>query len=106
MRRFAVAILIPRVFVFHGAVVCSSLLVPSQVLNTQENLLAHHDVEVLQRFVELNLTAKDYVWPLLQSMFSDVFAETEWLRVWDNIVSNHPGFSMYIALAYVVASRV
>lgn len=77
-----------------------------QVLNMQENLLAHHDVQVLQHFVELGLTAKDYVWPLLSSMFSDVFAEAEWLRVWDNIVSNHPGYLMYVALAYLVLSRV
>ncbi|EGD80734.1 hypothetical protein PTSG_01324 [Salpingoeca rosetta] len=78
---------------------------PLSVLNMLENLLAEHDVEVLQHFVELGMTAQGYGWPLLQTMFSDVFAEPEWLRVWDNVVSNHPGFIMYIALAYLKASR-
>ena len=71
-----------------------------------ENLLAHHCTDVLQRFVELGMTANEYIWPLLRSSFSDVFPETEWLRVWDNVVSNHPGFAIYIAVAYLKASQV
>lgn len=87
-------------FIFHLTTVLQ------QIFNIIENLLAEHDVELLQRFVEIGATVKIYAWPLLQNMFSDVFAEADWLRVWDNIISNHPGFIIFVAIAYLKVARV
>ena len=38
-------------------------------------------------------------------MFSEVLTRDEWLRVFDNIFSNHPAFLLCLVAAYCVVSR-
>jgi len=47
-----------------------------------------------------------YGWPLLQSMLSDTFEGEDWLAIWDNLFSNHPGFLLIVVVAYIVLNRV
>jgi len=45
------------------------------------------------------------VWPLLETLFSEVLTRDEWLRLFDNIFSNHPAFLLMACVAYITCCR-
>ncbi|ETE64875.1 WD repeat-containing protein 67, partial [Ophiophagus hannah] len=65
---------------------------PINVLSMVENILAHHDKELLHHLMKYNITSQSYAWPLLETMFSEVLTREEWLKMFDNIFSNHPSY--------------
>ncbi|KAJ8353824.1 hypothetical protein SKAU_G00213910 [Synaphobranchus kaupii] len=65
---------------------------PLNVLSMVENALAHHDKELLQHLINCGVTSQLYVWPLLETLFSEVLTREEWLKLFDNVFSNHPAF--------------
>ncbi|XP_062320828.1 TBC1 domain family member 31 [Osmerus eperlanus] len=78
---------------------------PLNVLSMAENVLAHHDKELLQHFIDCGVTSQLYIWPLLETLFSEVLTRDEWLRLFDNVFSNHPSFLLMAAVAYVTSCR-
>ncbi|XP_017265374.1 TBC1 domain family member 31 [Kryptolebias marmoratus] len=78
---------------------------PLNVLSMAENVLAHHDKELLQHLVDCGVTSQLYVWPLLETLFSEVLTRDEWLRLFDNVFSNHPSFLLMACVAYIVSCR-
>uniref|UniRef100_A0A3P8TTL2 TBC1 domain family member 31 n=1 Tax=Amphiprion percula TaxID=161767 RepID=A0A3P8TTL2_AMPPE len=78
---------------------------PLNILSMAENVLAHHDKELLQHLVDCGVTSQLYVWPLLETLFSEVLTRDEWLKLFDNIFSNHPSFLLVACVAYVVCCR-
>ena len=46
-----------------------------------------------------------YAWPLLETLFSEVLTRDEWLRLMDNLFSNHPAMLLMVTVAYCIASR-
>lgn len=46
-----------------------------------------------------------YVWPLLETLFSEVLTRDEWLRLFDNVFSNHPSFLLLACVAYIICCR-
>ncbi|KAL2084281.1 hypothetical protein ACEWY4_019799 [Coilia grayii] len=78
---------------------------PLNVLSLVENVLAHHDKELLQHLVDCRITSQLYVWPLLETLFSEVLTRDEWLRLFDNVFSNPPAFLLFAAAAYVTCCR-
>ncbi|XP_037129903.1 TBC1 domain family member 31 [Syngnathus acus] len=78
---------------------------PLNILNMVENLLAHHDKELLQHLVDCGITSQLYVWPLLETLFSEVLTRDEWLRLFDNVFSNHPSFLLMACVAYLMSCR-
>ncbi|TRY94739.1 hypothetical protein DNTS_021624 [Danionella cerebrum] len=78
---------------------------PLNVLSLAENVLAHHDRELLQHFVACGVTSQLYAWPLLETLFSEVLMREEWLKLFDNIFSNHPSFLLMAVVAYVICCR-
>ncbi|XP_062521814.1 TBC1 domain family member 31-like isoform X2 [Corticium candelabrum] len=78
---------------------------PFNVLNLIENLLSHHDALLMKHFICLEVTAQTYAWPLMQSFFSEVLTRSEWLKLWDNLFSHHPGCLLYAVVAYLIHSR-
>lgn len=46
-----------------------------------------------------------YVWPLLETLFSEVLTRDEWLKLFDNVFSNHPSFLLMAVVAYVTCCR-
>lgn len=78
---------------------------PLNVLNLAENVLAHHDKELLQHFVTCGVTSQMYAWPLLETLFSEVLMREEWLKLFDNVFSNHPSFLLMAVVAYVTCCR-
>ncbi|XP_016387726.1 TBC1 domain family member 31-like isoform X1 [Sinocyclocheilus rhinocerous] len=78
---------------------------PLNVLSLAENVLAHHDKELLQHFVACGVTSQMYAWPLLETLFSEVLMTEEWLKLFDNVFSNHPSFLLMAVVAYVTCCR-
>lgn len=78
---------------------------PINLLGMIENILAHHDKELLQHLVNYNITSQSYAWPLLETLFSEVLTRSEWLMLFDNIFSNHPSFLLMAVAAYLICSR-
>ncbi|KAL9868887.1 TBC1 domain family member 31 isoform 3-T3 [Geothlypis trichas] len=78
---------------------------PINVLGMMENVLAHHDKELLQHLIKYNVTSQVYAWPLLETLLSEVLTREEWLKAFDNIFSNHPSYFLMIVIAYVICSR-
>ncbi|TSL82466.1 TBC1 domain family member 31 [Bagarius yarrelli] len=78
---------------------------PLNILSMVENVLAHHDKELLGHFVNCGVTSQLYVWPLLQTLFSEVLTRDEWLKLFDNVFSNHPSFLLMAVVAYVTCCR-
>lgn len=46
-----------------------------------------------------------YVWPLLETLFSEVLTRDEWLRLFDSVFSNHPSFLLMTCVAYITCCR-
>ncbi|XP_041528493.1 TBC1 domain family member 31 isoform X3 [Microtus oregoni] len=78
---------------------------PINILSMIENVLAFHDKELLQHFTERDVTSQLYAWPLLETVFSEVLTREEWLRLFDNVFSNHPSFLLMAVVAYNTCSR-
>ncbi|XP_042690606.1 TBC1 domain family member 31 isoform X2 [Centrocercus urophasianus] len=78
---------------------------PVNILSMVENILAHHDKELLQHLIKYSVTSQVYAWPLLETLFSEVLTREEWLKVFDNIFSNHPSYFLMIVVAYIICSR-
>nr|KAI8762589.1 TBC1 domain family member 31-like [Biomphalaria glabrata] len=78
---------------------------PINVLSMIENLLAQHDPNLLQHFVSCGVTSQIYAWPLLETVFSEVLTQEEWLILWDNIISNHPAYMLVAVVAYAISAR-
>ncbi|XP_047454123.1 TBC1 domain family member 31 isoform X2 [Mugil cephalus] len=78
---------------------------PLNILSMAENVLAHHDKELLQHLLDCGITSQVYVWPLLETLFSEVLTRDEWLRLFDNIFSNHPSFLLMACVAYIICCR-
>ena len=70
-----------------------------------ENLVTHFDPSLMGHLVESRITSEVYAWNLLRSAFSEVLTEIEWRILWDNVLSNHPGFLPLLTAAYVTYSR-
>ena len=41
----------------------------------------------------------------MQTLFSEVLTKDDWLKLWDNIFSNHPSFPIFFIVAYLIANR-
>ncbi|XP_058554966.1 TBC1 domain family member 31 isoform X8 [Neofelis nebulosa] len=78
---------------------------PINILSMIENVLAFHDKELLQHFIGHDITSQLYAWPLLETVFSEVLTREEWLKLFDNIFSNHPSFLLMTVVAYNTCSR-
>ncbi|CAG5135897.1 unnamed protein product [Candidula unifasciata] len=78
---------------------------PINILGMIENLLAQHDLPLLHHFMKYNITSQIYAWPLLETAFSEVLTQDEWLIMWDNILSNQPAFLLIIVVAYNICAH-
>ncbi|XP_053064583.1 TBC1 domain family member 31 isoform X2 [Acinonyx jubatus] len=78
---------------------------PINILSMIENVLAFHDKELLQHFIDHDITSQLYAWPLLETVFSEVLTREEWLKLFDNVFSNHPSFLLMTVVAYNTCSR-
>ncbi|CAH0546083.1 unnamed protein product [Brassicogethes aeneus] len=80
-------------------------LPPINVLSIVENLLFEHDLELLTHISSHKIKANLYVWPLLETAFSEVLTEKEWTQFWDHVITNETSFLLCAAASYNIAQR-
>ncbi|RKO82738.1 hypothetical protein BDK51DRAFT_30230, partial [Blyttiomyces helicus] len=79
---------------------------PIEALDVLEDLLAYHDSELLNHFMQHKVTSQIYGWLPMQTLLSELFSKPDWLRVWDHLVSNPPSFMYILLVAYIKSFRV
>ncbi|XP_072391083.1 TBC1 domain family member 31 isoform X2 [Diabrotica undecimpunctata] len=80
-------------------------LAPINILAIAENLLLEHDPELLHHLVTLKVNSTVYIWSLLETIFSEVLISTEWLMLWDHILTNEISFLLCASVAYNMVQR-
>lgn len=80
-------------------------LEPINYLGLIENLLAHFDAKLLEFFVRQKITSKTFAWPLVKTAFAEVLDSSQWLQLWDHLVTNRPEFMVFAVVAYSMTQR-
>ncbi|XP_039956189.1 TBC1 domain family member 31 [Bactrocera neohumeralis] len=80
-------------------------LEPNNYLGMCENLLQSQCSELCKFYASMHINSEHYAWSLLSSVFSEVFSQTEWLYLWDNILSAPPYYPIFIVVAYNYVQR-
>lgn len=76
------------------------LQMPYNYLCLIENILMECDRKLFRFYKSKSITAKVFGLPLMETAFSEVLDEQQWLQLWDHIVSNEPYFVIFIIVAY------
>ncbi|XP_045523719.1 TBC1 domain family member 31 [Pieris brassicae] len=78
---------------------------PLSILAIIENILAEHDQQLLDHYCELGITSQIYALKILETAFSEVLTCSEWLILWDHIVSNEPSFILMAVVSYNIIQK-
>lgn len=78
---------------------------PISILAMVENILAEHDQQLLDHFCELGVTSQTYALKILETAFSEVLSCSEWLILWDHILSNEPAFILMAVVSYNIVQK-
>lgn len=78
---------------------------PLGTLGLIENILSQRDKKLLHHFIKFKVTTQHYAWPLLETLFTEVFTRAEWLKFFDHVFSNKPMFLTYAVIAYCITCR-
>lgn len=80
-------------------------LEPFNYLGMIENLIAHFDNKLMDFYMRRKITSKTFAWPIVKTALAEVLDSTQWLQLWDHLVTNAPDFLIFIAVAYNVVQR-
>lgn len=78
---------------------------PISILAMVENILAEHDHQLLTFFCEVGVTSQTYALKILETAFSEVLTCSEWLILWDHILSNEPAFILMAVVSYNIVQK-
>lgn len=78
---------------------------PISILAMIENILGEHDQQLLNHFCENGITSQTYALKMLETAFSEVLTCSEWLILWDHILSNEPPFIIMAVIAYNIVQK-
>jgi Rab-GTPase-TBC domain len=81
------------------------LQVPYNYLNLVENVLMEMDRKLCEYYKSKGITSQFYALPLIESAFSEVLDESQWLVLWDHVISNESFFLIFVIAAYNSALR-
>jgi hypothetical protein len=79
---------------------------PYNYLSLIENVLMEFDRKLFNFYKSKSVTAKIYALPLMQTAFSEVLDQEQWLQLWDNIISNDSWFMIFVIVAYNIMLRL
>ncbi|CAH2218648.1 TBC1 domain family member 31 [Pararge aegeria] len=78
---------------------------PISILAMIENILAEHDQPLLDHFCGNGVTSQTYALKILETAFSEVLTCSEWLIIWDHILSNEPAFLLMAVVSYNIIQK-
>lgn len=82
------------------------LQIPYNYLCLIENVLMEHDRKLYEFYKSKDVTAKIYALPLMETAFSEVLEQQQWMQLWDHVVSNDPCFMAFVIVAYNSSLRL
>jgi len=76
---------------------------PVSIIQSVEELLKYHELELYTYFKNIGLNMVDYVWPFLKSLFTTIINKDDWLSLLDFIVlqNKEPQYFLLFILAYL-----
>lgn len=80
-------------------------LEPYNYLGMVENVLGHFDPVLMAFYQAQKISVHTYGWTLLQTAFSEVFDERDWLQVWDHVLTHESHFPMFLVCAFSIVQR-
>lgn len=78
---------------------------PISILSMIENILGEHDPQLLEHFCAVGITSQVYALKILETAFSEILTCSEWLVLWDHILSNEPAFILMAVVAYSIVQK-
>lgn len=78
---------------------------PISILAMAENILAEHDQQLLNHYCEAGITSQTYSLKIIETAFSEVLTCSEWLILWDHILSNEPAFILMAVVSYNIVQK-
>lgn len=78
---------------------------PISVLAMVENILAEHNQQLLNHYCDVGITSQIYALKILETAFSEVLTCSEWLILWDHILSNEPAFILMAVVSYNIVQK-
>ena len=80
---------------------------PVAMLSRIERILHFHDPKLLRMFVQRGVTVTQYAWVCLQTLFTEVLAQDDWLKLFDMlfVYSHDPMLLPLVAVAHVIQRR-
>lgn len=78
---------------------------PISILAMAENILAEHDQQLLNHYCEIGITSQTYALKILETAFSEVLTCSEWLILWDHVLSNEPAFVLMAVVSYNIVQK-
>ncbi|KAJ1477177.1 hypothetical protein T484DRAFT_1822381, partial [Baffinella frigidus] len=79
---------------------------PLHTLGAVDRLLYAQDPLLVKALVSARLSSKDYAWPLLRSMLSEVLDHASWLRFMDHVLVSPPERILLLIVAFLHHHRV
>ena len=64
---------------------------PSPALVTAWRILVQEAPDLVSQLTSLGVTSRHLLWPLLQTCWASTLPHSDWLQVWDHIVTSGPG---------------
>lgn len=80
-------------------------LPPINYLGMVENVLAHFEPTLVLHYTRIQVTTATYAWPLVQTAFTEMFDELQWMQLWDNILTEPPYFMLFCVVALNVLAK-
>ena len=80
-------------------------LEPSNYLGICSNILQHFDKTLYEFYREKEITASIYAWSLVKTSFSEVLDESQWMCLWDNVLSAPLYYLIFLAVAYNILQK-
>ncbi|XP_063625701.1 TBC1 domain family member 31 [Cydia splendana] len=78
---------------------------PLSILAMIENVLGEHDPQLLKHYCDVGINSQTYALKILETAFSEVLTCTEWLILWDHILSNEPTFILMAVVSYNIVQK-
>lgn len=78
---------------------------PISILAMIENILGEHDQQLLDHFCDVGITSQTYALKILETAFSEILTCSEWLILWDHILSNEPAFILMAVVSYSIVQK-
>merc|ERR1712157_305243 len=78
---------------------------PLNILSAWLCILRHFDESMFAHFQHHQIKIEFHLWQILSNAFSSFFGESDWLRVWDHVLTNAPIFFHLLPISIMLCCK-